>query len=111
LLRGAETPLLATLLSYLQARKGIRVLGPTNPDERAATVAFVTHSIEPAQVVRRLADRGFMAGNGNFYAVRLLEAMGVDPKRGAVRLSFVHYNSTQEILRAIDALDSILSAG
>ena len=110
LLRAAETPLLATLLSYLQTRKGIRVLGPTNPDERAATVAFVTHSIEPAQVVRRLADRGFMAGNGNFYAVRLLEAMGVDPQRGAVRLSFVHYNSTQEILRGIDALDSILSA-
>jgi len=110
LLRAAEAPLLATLLGYLQTRKGIRVLGPTNSDERAATVAFVTNDIEPAEVARRLAERGCMAGNGNFYAVRLLEAMGVDPKRGAVRLSFVHYNSTQEILRVIEALDAILPA-
>jgi cysteine desulfurase family protein (TIGR01976 family) len=108
LLRAAERPLLATLLSYLRKRKNIRVLGPTNPDDRAATVAFVPTSIEPAEIVRQLADRGIMAGNGNFYAVRLLEAMGVDPKRGAVRLSLVHYNSAQEITRLIEALDSIL---
>jgi selenocysteine lyase/cysteine desulfurase len=60
--------------------------------------------------VRRLAERGFMAGNGNFYAYRLLEAMGTDPRRGAVRLSFVHYNSTQEMTRLIEALESILDS-
>jgi selenocysteine lyase/cysteine desulfurase len=111
LLRSAEAPLLAALLSYLQGRKGVRVLGPTNIDERAATVAFVTHSIEPAELVRQLAERGFMAGNGNFYAVRLLRAMGVDPTRGAVRISFVHYNTVQEMTRLIQALDAILPAG
>ena len=108
LLRMAEMPLLAKLLSYLQGRKGLRILGPTNSEERAATVAFVPDSIEPAEVVRQLAERGFMAGNGNFYAYRLVEAMGVDPKRGAVRLSFVHYNSTSEVARLIETLDEIL---
>jgi selenocysteine lyase/cysteine desulfurase len=110
LLRAAEVPLLSTLLSYLQTRTGVRVLGPTNVDDRAATVAFVPAAIEPVEVVRRLAERGFMAGNGNFYAVRLLEAMGVDPQRGAVRISFVHYNSLQEIMRLIETLDAILPA-
>src|SRR5262249_35996358 len=108
LLRTAEEPLLATLLSDLQDRKGLRILGPTNIKERAATVAFVPDAIEPAEVVRKLGDRGFMAGNGNFYAYRLLESMGVDPKRGAVRLSFVHYNSTREVERLIETLDAIL---
>jgi selenocysteine lyase/cysteine desulfurase len=108
LLRAAEVPLLAALLSYLKARRGVRVLGPTNADDRAATVAFVPDSIEPATVVKQLAQRGFMAGNGNFYAVRLLEALGVEPKRGAVRLSFVHYNSLQEVTRLIEALEAIL---
>ena len=108
LLRIAETPLLAALLDYLKDRKGLRVLGPTDASERAATVAFVPESIDPSEVIQRLADRGFMAGNGNFYAVRVLEAMGVDPKRGAVRLSFVHYNSMQEITRLLEALDTIL---
>jgi selenocysteine lyase/cysteine desulfurase len=111
LLRVAEVPLLSAVLSYLQDRKGLRVLGPTSVSERAATVAFVPDSIEPAEVIRRLAQRGFMAGNGNFYAVRLLQAMGVDPTRGAVRLSFVHYNSAHEIARLIEALDAILPAG
>jgi selenocysteine lyase/cysteine desulfurase len=110
LLREAETPLLSALLSFLQGRKGLRVLGPTNIDERAATVAFVPSSIDPGEVVRRLAERGFMAGNGNFYAYRLLEAMGVDPRRGAVRLSFVHYNSMQEMTRLIQALEPILDS-
>jgi selenocysteine lyase/cysteine desulfurase len=108
LLRVAEMPLLSALLSYLKGRKGLRVLGPTNTQERAATVAFVPDSIDPSWVIQRLAERGFMAGNGNFYAVRVLEAMGIDPKRGAVRLSFVHYNSMQEMTRLIEALDTIL---
>jgi selenocysteine lyase/cysteine desulfurase len=108
LLRAAEVPLLSALLSYLQHRKGLRVLGPTKVSERAATVAFVPDRIDPAEVIRRLAERGFMAGNGNFYAVRVLEAMGVDPARGAVRLSFVHYNSMQEMARLIEALDATL---
>ena len=110
LLRVAEIPLLSALLSYLQNRKGLRMLGPTNFTERAATVAFVPDLRDPAEVVRLLAERGFMAGNGGFYAVRLLEAMGVDPRRGVVRLSFVHYNSAREITGLIEALDAIVPA-
>jgi selenocysteine lyase/cysteine desulfurase len=49
-----------------------------------------------------------MAGVGDFYAVRLLETMGVSPEDGAVRLSFVHYTSRDEINQAIAALDDIL---
>ena len=109
LLREAETPLLSALLSYLQGRKGLRVLGPTTVSERAATVAFVPEVIEPAELVRRLAERGFAAGNGNFYAVRVLQAMGIDPTRGVVRLSFVHYNTAQEMEQLIWALDASLS--
>lgn len=109
LLRVAEMPLLSALLGHLKDRKGLRVLGPTNANERAATVAFAPDSLDPSVVIQRLGERGFMAGNGNFYAVRVLQAMGIDPKRGAVRLSFVHYNSMQEITRLIDVLDEILT--
>ena len=57
---------------------------------------------------QKLADRKIMAGAGDFYAVRLLETMGVSPEDGAVRLSFVHYTSPDEIKQAIAALDDIL---
>ncbi|MGA7538761.1 MAG: aminotransferase class V-fold PLP-dependent enzyme [Steroidobacteraceae bacterium] len=109
LLRSAEIPLLSKLLGYLEARKDIRLLGPARASERMATVSFVTRRIEPTEVLTRLAERGFMVGAGNFYAVRLLSAMGVDPERGAVRVSFVHYTTPEEMDRLIEALDRVLA--
>jgi selenocysteine lyase/cysteine desulfurase len=110
LLRGAEVPLLATLLEYLGTRRDLRVLGPTLAEQRAATVSFVPETIEPLDMVRSLAQLGFMAGNGNFYAVRVLEAMNVNPDRGAVRLSLLHYNSSEEVNGVIEALEQILGS-
>src|ERR1700733_3347180 len=108
LLRGADVPLLATLLEYLASRSDIRLLGPAVAQERAATVSFVTEALDPGKVVEALAERGFMAGHGNFYAVRLLEGMNVNPARGAVRLSMLHYNSARDVAGVIEALDEIL---
>ena len=108
LLRSAERPLLARLLAFLAAHRGVRLLGPADVAERAPTVAFVPLRTSPADLVPALAERGIMAGAGNFYAVRLLEAMGVDPNRGALRLSFVHYTSADEITRVTEALDALL---
>jgi selenocysteine lyase/cysteine desulfurase len=108
LLHSIELPLLTTLLEYLRSRRDIRLLGPVQAQGRAATVSFVPKSIEPRAIATRLARHGFMVGYGNFYAVRLLEAMGVDPARGAVRLSFVHYTSAAEVAGLIDALESAL---
>jgi len=108
LMRAAELPLLGTLLEYLTARRDIRLLGPSVPQRRAATVAFLAEGRDPAQLVQALAARGFMAGHGNFYAVRVLEAMNVDPRRGALRLSLLHYNSPGEIAGLIEALEEVL---
>ena len=108
LLRSAEVPLLAMLLEYLETRRDVRLLGPSVAEQRAATVSFVTETIEPREMVRALARRGFMAGNGNFYAVRVLEAMNVNPDRGAVRLSLLHYNSSDEVGGVIEVLEQLL---
>ena len=108
LLRAAELPLLGTLLEYLATRHDIRLLGPSEPQRRAATVSFVTPGHDPAQLVQGLAERGFMAGHGNFYAVRVFDGMNVDAQRGALRLSLLHYNSPSEIAGLIEALEEVL---
>jgi len=109
-LRAAELPPLTRLLEFLGRRRDIRLLGPARAAERAATVSFVPQSIEPRRLAERLAQRGYMIGYGNFYAVRLLEAMGVDPARGAARLSFVHYTTAAEVEGLIEALEVALRA-
>lgn len=109
LLRGAEMELLPQLLDYLAQRKDLRLLGPADAAQRAATVAFVPLALEPREVAVRLARLGVMAAAGNFYAPRLLEAMGVDAQRGALRLSFVHYTSAQEMQHLLQALDQVMT--
>ena len=111
LLHSAEQPLLQRLLDYLTGNGNVRVLGPVDAAQRAATVAIVPLHREPSALVPALAQHGILAGAGNFYAVRLLEAMGVDPARGVLRLSFVHYNSAEDIERLIGALDRVLAPG
>jgi cysteine desulfurase family protein (TIGR01976 family) len=108
LLHLAEQPLLARLLGYLATRKDLRLLGPADAAQRAATVSIVPLNKNPAELVPELARHGIMAAAGHFYAVRLLEALGVDPARGVLRLSFVHYTSMEEVERLIAALDRAL---
>jgi cysteine desulfurase family protein (TIGR01976 family) len=111
LLHQAEQPLLQQLLDYLGAHQGLRLLGPDDANRRAATVAFVPRGRSPADLAAALAAQGIMAASGHFYAVRLLEALGVDPAQGVLRLSFVHYTSPDEIIRLIRALDTLLKPG
>ncbi len=108
LLREAELPLLARVLDYLSGRKEVRLLGPADASQRAATIACVPLRKVPADLIPALARHGIMAAAGHFYAVRLLEALGVDPQRGVLRLSFLHYTSAQEIDQLIAALDAVL---
>lgn len=109
-LRAVEVPLLEKLLGFLERRGDIRLLGPAQARQRAATVAFVPNAIEPRELGQRLAGRGFMIGHGGFYAVRLLEAMNVDPVRGVARVSFVHYTTAEEVDGLIEALEVSLRA-
>jgi selenocysteine lyase/cysteine desulfurase len=49
-----------------------------------------------------------MAGGGDFYAGRVLDAVGVEKRCGVLRLSFTHYTSDAEIQQLLDALDATL---
>jgi len=107
LMRAQERALTQPLLDYLAARNDLRLIGPRNAEGRAPTVA-VALDREAEPVAAALAAHGIMAGGGNFYAVRPLAALGVDPGRGVLRLSFVHYTSRNEVDRLIGALDQVL---
>ena len=106
--REAEHANLQLVLNYLSARNDIRLIGPDDAAVRAPTVAFTSRHMDAEDIAIKLADHGVMAGAGNFYAMRPMQAMGIDPDKGAVRLSFVHYTSRDEINQMLTALDQIL---
>ncbi len=107
LMRNHEIELLQPLLDAVASRNAVRLLGPSDAALRAPTVALALNKNAEA-VAAELAQRGIMAGGGDFYAVRPLTAMGVDPDQGVLRLSFVHYTSKEEIDHLLNALDDIL---
>ncbi|MEM7752854.1 MAG: aminotransferase class V-fold PLP-dependent enzyme [Pseudomonadota bacterium] len=106
-MRARETALLEPLMAYLANRNDVRLLGPEDAALRAPTVAL--YHEKPGEVLAAaLAPHGINAGGGDFYAVRPLEAMGLDPAHGVLRLSFTHYTTHDEIDRLIRALDHVL---
>jgi selenocysteine lyase/cysteine desulfurase len=62
----------------------------------------------PARCRAPRSARGIMAAGGHFYAVRLLQRLGIDPARGVLRLSFVHYTNAADVRALIAALDTAL---
>ncbi len=102
-----ETGLLQPLLDFLRGKNRLRLLGPGRAEGRAPTVAVCCDD-SCADTATELASRGLMVGSGDFYAVRPLRAMGVDPTQGVLRMSFVHYTSESDVERLIQALDQIL---
>ena len=106
-MRAHETALLQPLLDAMAARNSVRLIGPSDAEKRAPTVALALD--RPGfDVAQALAERGIMAGGGDFYALRALKAMGVDPEHGVLRVSFTHYTSAAEIEKLMEALDQVL---
>ncbi len=107
LMAAHEARLLQPLLDYLSSRNDLRLLGPAQAAGRAPTVA-VDLGRKAEEVAGELAVHGVMAGGGDFYATRPLEALGVDLETGVLRMSFVHYTTETEVKRLIRALDEVL---
>lgn len=107
LMRAQEQSLLAPLLQAVSARNSVRLIGPSDAALRAPTVALaLTRPGE--EVAAELAAHGIMAGGGDFYAGRALDAMGVDAEKGVLRLSFTHYTTAGEVDQLLNALDDVL---
>jgi cysteine desulfurase family protein (TIGR01976 family) len=108
LFRKHETALLQPLLDFLSGHAGVRLIGKVRAAERAPTVAFTAARFRSGELASRLAQQKLGVGAGNFYAYRLLKALGIDTEDGAVRASFVHYTAKPEVARLIAALDTLL---
>ena len=104
-----ERPLIDRLMQYLQTKPEVTILGSQSTEHRLATVSFISSRLSSKEIVQHLHEHKIACRNGHMYAYRLLDALGINPQDGVVRLSAVHYNTPNEIERCIQALDSILS--
>jgi cysteine desulfurase family protein (TIGR01976 family) len=104
-----ESDLADRLLRGLESLGNVRVWGIRDPQrrqERVPTVSFTHARLRPAEVARRLADRGVFVWHGNFYALPLTEALGLEPD-GLVRVGLLHYNTADEVDRLLNELETM----
>jgi selenocysteine lyase/cysteine desulfurase len=76
-------------------------------DQRLPTVAIRHQRLTSRELAARLGERGIFAWHGNYYALPLTQAIGVEPD-GMLRLGLVHYNTRDEVERCLAALREIV---
>ena len=103
-----EQKLLQPLLTWLDERPDVQVVGPVDAAVRAPTVAITIPHKSAKFIARELAEHNVMANAGDFYGVRVLQGMGIPLDPGVLRMSFVHYTSKAEVDQLIQALDTTL---
>ena len=105
-----ESELCWSMIEGLKKIDGVKIWGITDPsmkDLRAPTVSFTHHSMTAEEVGGALADHGIFAWAGNFYALELSEALGLEPE-GALRVGLLHYNTAEEVDSFLRLLSDIL---
>ena len=105
-----ERVLTEPLLDYLDNSGKVQLLGKRHcrDGDRAPTIAFKPLQGTSAELAATLQADGIGTESGDFYAPRALEAMGIDPADGVVRISLLHYNTLEEAERILGALERAL---
>ena len=105
-----ERGLSAQLLAGLREVKGMQIYGITSPQDYALRVPTVACNIEghsPEELAEYLADEGIFAWNGNYYALGIMERLGLEEHGGALRLGMAHYNTAEEIDGVLECLERL----
>jgi cysteine desulfurase family protein (TIGR01976 family) len=106
-----EDVLAERLLAYLRGKKSVRIIGLPSAAAggRVPTVSFIVAGQMSESIVRHVDQFNIGIRFGDFYAKRLIEALGLQSQGGVVRVSIAHYNTLSEIDRLIEHLDEVIS--
>lgn len=102
-----EAGLSRRFLDGVAAIAGVNLYGIADTErirERTPTFAVRVGDRPPSETAKALAERGIFVWDGNYYALELMERLGLEDTGGAVRIGFCHYNTIDEVDRVLEAL-------
>jgi len=105
-----ETTLAGRFLDGIEALPHVRLFGIRDRErlfERTPTFAVRVGEQHPLETAKRLGERGIFVWDGHYYAIELLERLGLLETGGAVRIGFCHYNTAEEVDRVLGELASL----
>ena len=109
-IRSHERDLSLRFLEGLGRMPRIRLWGLADParvDERTPTFAIRVGEQHPAETAEKLGRRGVLVWDGHYYAITVIERLGLLDTGGAVRVGFCHYHSAGDVDRVLDELETL----
>merc|ERR1719244_2190513 len=92
-------------INDLLESKKLILFGTRDPTSRTPTFAVVLNTEtgvrDPEHLVTRLNEEGVNCTHGNHYAPHLVEE-SLSRREGVTRISFMHYNTMQEVDRVVE---------
>ena len=99
-------PLVHQMWTGLAEIDGVTLYGPTPKAARTSTVAFTVRGVASSEVAGRLAERAVFVSSGNFYAMTVVERLGLGAE-GLVRAGCACYTTADEVQRLVDGVRAI----
>jgi selenocysteine lyase/cysteine desulfurase len=90
-------------------RSRVKLDGKPPNVERLPVFTFNVEGLASEEVARRFERANVEARVGDYYSPRLMQTIAGAAGGRAVRLSFAHYNSTDEIDRCFEIIDDVLT--
>jgi len=110
--KAYERDLFTRLIHGLRDIPGAHIYGITDVARfgyRTPTVAFTLPAATPREIAERLGRERIYVWDGNYYALALMERLGLEGHGGAVRVGLAHYNTAAEVDRFLDVLRTQVS--
>jgi cysteine desulfurase/selenocysteine lyase len=99
-----EQRLTRRLLDGLRSIRGVRILGPSDLEDRRGVVSFVLAGFSAEQVCRHADTRGVALRGGHHCAQPLIRSFGVE---GAARASLAPYSLDEDIDALLNAIEEL----
>ncbi len=109
-IKAYEMELSAYFLQEATKVPGLKVYGITDVellDQRTPTFAVSLAGHTAESVATYLGEQGIYVWHGHYYALAIMERLGLLDSGGLVRIGFLHYNTKEEVDRTITALKAI----
>jgi len=109
-IRAYEAELSRRFLDGIATLDEVRLWGIADQarvEERTPTFAIRVGDRHPRHTAEELARRGIWVWDGNYYALELMERLGLQESGGAVRIGFCHYNTPDEVDRVLSELEDL----
>src|SRR2546423_1469913 len=95
--------LIKQLWDGLRETERVRLYGTPSDGTRTPTIAFTVNDVLSVEVAKKLAESGVFLSHGDFYALTVVERLGLAPD-GLVRAGCACYTTAEEVDRLVDAI-------